>query len=87
MTMLIVGVLIGTVCTALAAGLIAEWQARHAYPPEPQRVQPEDIRPLSDALGALAHGLRLSHSRGAAEVAMLGHQALALERKARGHHP
>ena len=84
---MIIGYLIGTVTTALAAGLIAEWQARHAYPPEPQRVQPEDIRPLTDALGALAHGLRLSHARGAAEVATLGHQALALERKARGHHP
>ena len=87
MTMLIVGVLIGTACTALAAGLIAEWDRRHAYPPEPPRVQPEDIRPLTDGLAALAHALRLSHSRGAAEVATLGHLALNLERRASGLPP
>ena len=87
MTIFIVGLLLGCACTGLVAGFIAEWERRHAPPPEPQRVTPQDIRPLSDARGALAHGLRLSHSRGAAEVAMLGHQALALERKARGHHP
>ena len=81
--MLIVGILIGCACTGLAAGVIAEWQARHAYPPEPQRVTPQDIRPLTDGLAALAHGLRLSHSRGAAEVTAIGHQALNLERRAR----
>lgn len=85
--MLIVGVLIGTGLTAICAGVIAEWNARHAYPPEPQRVMPEHIRPLSDGLASLARTLRLTHSPGADSAATLGHLALNLERAARGLPP
>lgn len=85
--MLIVGVLIGTVCTALAAGLIAEWQARHAYPPEPQRITPEHIRPLSDGLAALVRRIRDNQPHRAAEVVAFAEMALNLERRARGLPP
>lgn len=81
------GLLIGCALTGLAAGVIAEWNARHAYPPEPQRVTPEHVRPLSDGLASLARTLRLTHSPGADSAATLGHLALNLERRSRGLPP
>lgn len=83
----LIGALIGCAATGLVAGLLAEYAIRHAPQPEPQRVTPEDLRPLSDALASLSRTLRATHSRGADEVTAAAHLAVNLERQARGLPP